>query len=48
MKDFWAIVLVIIACIISYYVGYQTGLNRNVDYLIYKDAKEMYSDPTIP
>lgn len=35
--DFWGIVLVIIACLMSFYVGYYNGLNKNVDYLIYKD-----------
>lgn len=46
-NNFCGIVAVIIACIISYYIGYQTGLNKNVDYLIYKNWIDMNSNSSI-
>lgn len=45
--DFWGIVLVIIACLMSFYVGYYNGLNKNVDYLIYKNMIESNINPSI-
>ena len=45
--DFFGIVLVIIACLISFYVGYYNGLNKNVDYLIYKNLIETNSNYSI-